>query len=241
MRFFKKLIFISAVAIGAVSCLGDGPSVSSSYQLEATFEYGSSIFGSDSLHFESQGGLGLGWNDMGFHHKLNEKKTDFQGGFILSRLKGSGQSDRDMFRVNSGTGSSNTPSYMVYYVNPDPAKMPEKDIEFLAAKYGTCNMIGCYVNNTKEVLKAVNEKFVEGDRLAIKMTGYLDGKVTASREFVLAEYTAQKDSVVTKWSPFSLDKLGNVDLIDIEVVTNRTDIPKAFCMDDMYAKIAVEY
>ncbi len=240
MKMFRKLFFVMAVAACAASCLGDDPNFTSTYTMDTTFEYGA-IFRSDSLYFDNQGGLGLGWEDMAFYHKLNDDKSEFLGGFMLSRLKGSGTSDQDRFRVNSGAGMSGSSTYIVYYSNQVPSMMPEKDIEFVASKYGTCTMLGCYVNNTKEVVKAVNEKFADGDRLAIKMTGYREGKATGEQEFVLAEFTEQKDSLVTTWSPFKLDKLGSVEYIDIEIMSTRNDIPAAFCMDDMFAKIAVSY
>ncbi len=235
----KKLLFIAAIAVCAVSCLDDGPTYSSSYTLRSTFEYGN-VFNSDSLSFNAQDGRGIGWQDLAFYHKLDESKKVFEGGFILSSLKGGG-SGNDRFRVNSGAGVGKSPTYVVYYVNPDESKMPEKDIEFMSIKYGTCSMGGCFVNNTKEVLEAVKNTFEDGDRLSIRMTGYLDGKKTASEEFVLAEFTPQKDSLVTDWAAFKLDKLGSVQYVDIEVISTRPEIPAAFCMDDMIAGVSVSF
>ncbi len=238
----KKLLFVFAVAVCTVSCLGGGDKTyTNTYTLGGSFEYGTGVFSSDSLAFENQNGVGLAWQDLGFYHKLNEGKSEFLGGFVLSCLKGKGDDGTNRFRVNSGSGMKDSFSYLVYYVNPDASLMPERDIEFMASEYGTCSMIGCYVNNTKEVVNAVKENFVDGDRLSIKMTGYNGEKVTGTSEFVLAEYTEQKDSVVTTWSPFQLEKLGAVEYINIEIVTNRTDIPKAFCMDDIYANVSVAY
>ncbi len=236
----RKLIFVFAVALCAASCMDSDQTYSASYTLATTFEYGS-VFKSDSLYFENQVGTGLGWQDMGFYHKLDEDRTEFYGGFILSRLKGSATSDQDRFRVNSGAGYGKSNNYVVYYVNPDPTLMPKDDIEFISKEIGTCKMYGCYVNNTKEVLNAIKESFVDGDRYAVKMTGYLGGEKTGSQEFVLAEYTEAKDSLVTSWSPFDLNKLGQIDKIDIEVISTRNDIPKAFCMDDMVAKVSIAY
>ncbi len=234
----KKILVILAAAVCAVACFDDDRNYSATYTLAATFEYGQ-VFGTDSLYFESQAGAGLGWQDFGFYHKLNEDKTDFLGGFILSRLSGKGDSDENMFRVNSGAGANNSGSYLVYYENPVAADMPENDIVFLSSEVGTCSMIGCYVNTTKEMAEAVRNSFGEGDRFAIKMTGYLDGRKTESQEFVLAEFA--KDSLVTSWTPFLLDKLGQVDVVDVEIVSTRDDIPKAFCLDDVVAKVSIAY
>ncbi len=237
----KKLIFVLAVAFSAVACFDDDPNYKASYYLDTTFEYGNVFNSSDSLYFDKVYGTGLGWKDLAFHEKLNVDKTEFLGGFILSRLKGSGDSKDNRFRVNSGVGFDKSSSYVVYYANPDPSGMPKNDIEFMNAKYGTCTMVGCFVNNTKEVVNAVKSSFVDGDRLSIKMTGYLAGAKTGESEFVLAEFTEQKDSLVTSWAAFKLDKLGTVDVVDIEIISTRDDIPKAFCMDDMFANVFLQY
>ncbi len=238
---FKKVFFVLAVAAAAVSCLDDGPTYNNKYLLDTAFEYNNVFGAADSLYFESTAGTGIGWMDMGFHHKLNGDKTKFMGGFILSRLKGNGQSEDDRFRVNSGTGKNNSQNYIVYYSNPDQSQMPKRDIEFISNDVGTCTMVGCYVNNTKEVVNAVRNSFVTGDRLVIRMTGYIGEQKTGEQEFVLAEYTEKKDSVVTSWSPFKLDKLGNIQYIDIEIESTRKEIPAAFCMDNMIANIVITY
>ncbi len=241
MKVIKKLFLILSVAVCAVSCFGDDDkSYSASYILSANFEYGN-VFKSDSLYFEKQLGMGLGYRDLAFYHKLSEDKSEFLGGFLLSALKGGGQSDNDRFRVNSGAGANKSSSYLVYFSNPDGSDLPEHDIEFTSSGFGTCSIVGCYVNNTKEVVNAVKASFADGDRLAVRMTGFLGGKKTGEQEFVLAEYTGSKDSLVTSWRPFELDKLGQVDIVEVDVISTRNDIPKAFCMDDMIARIAVAY
>ncbi len=240
MKMIKKIIFVFAVAFCAASCWDkDGPTYSSSYTLDTTFEYGSAPF-RDSLYFDSENGVGLGWQEMAFYHKLDESRNVFHGGFILSQLKGSG-SGNDRFRVNSGVGMANSATYMVYYRNPVRSQMPDHSVEFVAKEYGTCEMLGCYVNNTKEVVDSVKNNFKTGDKLSIKMTGYLNGKETAVSEFVLAEYTEAKDSLVTKWAPFNLEKLGSVEYVEIEVLSTNENVPRAFCMDDMFAKIAIAF
>ncbi len=237
----KKFFLIAAVAVCAVSCFDDGPMYKNQYLLYSTFEYGNVFESKDSLYFESTNGGGLGWMDMGFFHKLNKGNTEFYGGFILSRLKGSGSSEDDRFRVNSGVGNDKSSNYLVYYANPDKGLMPKDDIGFLSSEVGTCKILGCYVNNTKEVVNAVRNSFEVGDKLVLKMTGYLGTQKTAEQEIVLAEYTDQKDSVMTNWTAFKLEKLGTIETIDIEIVSTRDDIPKAFCLDDMAANIDLEY
>ncbi len=242
MKILKRLIFVFAAVMFVSSCtFGQDQTYSASYTLDSTFEYQNVFSMSDSLFFDTQIGLGIGWQDLAFYHKLNDDKTKFQGGFMLSRLKGSGQSDDDRFRVSSGAGANKSNNYMVYYSNPNESMMPEKDIEFTAGKYGTCEVAGCYVNNTKEVLKAVESTFEDGDRLVVRMTGYKGEQQTGVQEFVLAEFTEAKDSLVTNWSVFKLDKLGEIERIAIDVVSTKPGIPAAFCLDNMVAKIAIAY
>ncbi len=230
-----------ALAVSAASCgMDDGPMFTNKYTMYADFEY-SNVFGvSDSVYVDSRQGIGIGYQDMAFYHKLSSD-GELQGGFVLSRLKGSGKSGQDRFRVCSGAGSGKSASYLVYYANPNTSLMPKQDVEFLAGKYGTCSMVGCYMNNTKEVLDAVKNTFVDGDRLAVKMTGYLGGEKTGEQEFVLAEFSEKKDSIVTTWSPFKLDKLGTVETVDVDVISTRPEIPAAFCMDLLVANISISY
>ncbi len=240
MKMIKKFIFILAVAVCAASCMDSGQTFKSKYRLQASFEYSNPLpFRADSLCFAEESGLSINWHDLAFCHKLNEGKNTFLGGFIVSCMKGGGEGN-DRFRVNSGAaGNVKTANYIVYYENPDASMMPEHDMEFLSAEYGTCLMLGCYVNNTREVVEAVKKHFVPGDKLTLKMTGYMNGKATGSNEFVLAEYTEQKDSLVTSWRPFTLNNLGMVEHIDVAVISTKPEVPSAVCLDDIFADVEV--
>ena len=246
----KKFVYIALVALMATSCFGDDVYKNrSSYPLEVTFE-SSQSFRADSLFYNTTNGIGIswtsavgGWADLGFYHKLTEDKAFFQGGFLLSQLKGSGAGTEyyDQFRVNSGRGFNGSSTYAVFYDNPDKNLMPEKHVSFLQSAYGTCKIAGFYVNNTAEVVKAVKEKFVPGDKLVLKATGYSADKKTGEVEIPLAEYTTQKDSIIVTWTPFDLDKLGNVDHVEFDVQSTKEGIPAYFCMDTMVAFIEVVY
>ena len=89
----KKILVVCCMAMMAVSCFKDGPTNSYQYNLLASFEYVSDYdiknqFGDDSLYFDTASGLGMGWNDVAFMHKLSADKKTHEGGFILSCLKG---------------------------------------------------------------------------------------------------------------------------------------------------------
>ncbi len=237
----KRLFILIMTAVAAVSCLGDeGPTYSASYTAVSTFEYGN-VCGSDSLYFENQIGLGMSWQDLFFYHKLNDAKTEFEGGFVVSCLKGSGRSDMDMFRVNKGIGYDRSMNYAVFVYDQDSSRMPARSMDFTASQIGTCKMVGCSVNNTAAVVEAVKNHFEPGDKLTLNLTGYLDGKETGTDVIVLAERTEQKDSIITDWKVCMFVKLGHVDYVDMKVVSTKPEVPTCVCIDDMQADISIEY
>ncbi len=243
MKIFSKLIILIIAAFGVASCMNllDDKNFSSQYTLGSTFEYGYEVPFVDSIYFEKDYGMGFSWRDVAYFHKLNSDKSKLVGGFLVSRLNGKGESDLDMYRVNSGVGYNGSKSYAVFTSNADSYEMPEHDMEFMSIAYGSCSMTECYVNNTKAVANAVRETFVPGDKLTVKMTGYLNGKATGSAEFVLAEKTESKDSLVTGWRKFNLEKLGTVQYVEIEMISTRELPARTFCIDNMEASIQLSY
>lgn len=238
----KRIVYFISIAVLTVSCLGNSPSTTRNYTLDVNFEYNDSIFATDSVRFESQGGVSIGYMDMAFHHKLNSEKNMLLGGFAVSRLKGSGSfQGRNDFRVNSGAGYGGSPTYAVFKYDKTGIYMPEHDIQFINAAYGTCNPLGFYVNNTYEVVDAVKASFERGDRLTLKATGYLKGTKTGEAEIALADYSAQKDSIVVNWTPFDLDKLGSVEYIELEVISTKPAVPTNVCIDNVVSRISIEY
>lgn len=229
-------------ALFAVSCLGDGPTTSTSYNLVVGFEYNDDIFRADSVRFESEAGVAMAYYDLAFYHKLDPQKTAVLGGFAVSRLKGEGhQGGRNEFRVNSGTGVGNTPTYAVFKYDRTGVNMPQHDIEFINLNYGSCQMSGLYVNNTYEMVEYVKNNFTDGDKISLKATGYLNGAKTADAEVVLAEYTEAKDSIIVKWTPFDLTKLGTIQYVELELLSTKDDIPSSVCIDNVVSTISLEY
>lgn len=237
------------------SCVTDSE-YSYSYPLVAGFEYTAidyaKVFGTDSLYYDSDHGYGIGWEYLAFRHKVDTVNAVFEGGMLLSYLKGKafdmtdslsmakGDSlafAEDGFRVNENSAYDNT--YAVYYGNPEASMMPEHDVQFLATNNGTCTMNACLVNNTGYVAYKVAQCFEAGDRLTLKATGYLDGAKTGEASISLADFSAQKDSIVTSWTYFDLSPLGTVEYVDFEVISTKEDVPAYFCLDGMFANIAL--
>lgn len=238
----KKIFILFFAAVMAASCLGDGPTTSQTYPLVVDFELLDAVFETDSVRFDDQQGLGIGYRDMAFFHKLSSDKKVVLGGFALSRLKGNdSELGRNDFRVNSGAGVGGSKTYVVFKYDSKSQNMPEHDVQFLTSAYGTCTMTGCYVNNTAEVVDSVKSVFELGDRLTLKATGYINGTKTGEASVILADYSSQKDSIVVNWTPFDLSKLGMIEYVEFEMSSSKEGVPTSFCMDNMISTISLSY
>lgn len=238
---------------------------------EYSFDY-SQTFGPDSLWIDTVNGVGIGYMDMAFYQKLNADKTELLGGFLVSyqempkspqtdKEESSGQDDLGQDEESSGQDDNVAETVPVdktwrayilepsktrntYVVFHDTDEMPEHDVEFLLPDYGTCVMSECYVTNTLAVAEAVASQFETGDKLVVRATGYLGGLKTDSAEITLAEFSSQKDSIVSKWTKFDLSRLGSVQYVDFEVLVhsaNPLSVPADFCMDNMVSSVNVSY
>lgn len=243
----KRLLFVFSVMIMATSCF-DVQTNSYTGQLIANFEYSDIKFGADSVVVENTVGAGIYFDVLGFRHTLSPDNIWFDGGFIISCLDMTtdkealaAMSDKHTYRANVIPPlRSNT--YLVHYTNPDENLMPEHDVEFIAKEDGSCSMVGCYVTNTVEVAEAVSKLFEKGDKLELKATGWFDSKPTNVATFTLADFSSQKDSIVSRWTAFDLSKLGTVEYVDFELVAPEgKDIPPYFCIDNVMATIRLEY
>ena len=247
----KKILVVILAAAFAFSCK-PGPSYSTQYTAVTTFEYDAEYgvdylkeFAKDSTFYDAQNGLALGWGDLGFFHKVSEIDKSFQGGWKHSyqRPVGDGRdAEKPAGYVPSNyrsmgphTGSSNK-TYAVFCQNEDPTGMPERDVKFMSAQYGTCTPSQCWVNNSEAVYEAVKQSFGASDRLVLKATGYLGGVKTDEVSIQMAA----ADTIMYNWSKLDLTKLGNVDAIDFELTSTKGDIPMYFCMDELSARIAIE-
>lgn len=244
----KKILLVLSAALMAVSCFDIDPKSEESYTLVASFEYTGmnyvETFGADSLFFDnSKEGMGIGFNNLAFYHKLNAGKTDVLGGFLASYLsprraeKGGDNANRAY--VINPKYTRNT--YLVYRKNPQDANMPEHDVAFLQKSYGTCEMVVCYVTNTVEVADSVAANFGLDDRLTLTATGYHAGVKTGEAKIDLADFSAQKDSIVSKWTAFDLKKLGSVEYVEFSLHSTKPDVPLNFCLDEMVSSINISY
>lgn len=249
----KKILLLFLSISVLTSCLGDS-SWSESYVLTSTFEYTDLEMGPDSVWVNTTSQVGHQWRDMLFCHKLDEVKN-FTGGFILSALKGNldmVEPDADEptvvtadelvnpYRVY-GKYSAADNNYLVFLQDADDSRMPVSDMCFLLREYGSCVVRSCLVNNTEYVARSVKETFEDGDKLTLIAKAYLDGEPTGKEASInLAEFSQAKDSVVCSWTTFDLSKLGEADVVNFELVSDK-EIPMYFCMDYVVSNISVAY
>ena len=242
----KRLFFILLSLIAVSSCLDDGSGGMSSYTLVAGFQYGDIEFRSDSTCFNTTAKQGYGYDCLNFYHKLGSNDAKVDGGFTLSCLQmplsGKTEGLNNTYRCYlKGLKEQFSNIYSVFYQNPDEYWMPEHDVKFAYKADGTCTMQGCYVANTVEVVESIKANFKVGDRLTLKATGYLNGAKTGSAEIHLADFSAAKDSIVSLWTPFDLQKLGSVEYVDFEIESTNPAVPAYFCLDNFTTTIEINY
>lgn len=242
----KRIFIFIASVIMASSCLTDGVGTHQSYTLVSNFEYSDIDFFPDSTCFNTTTPEGFGYDVMNFYHVLDPGKIRVDGGFLLScqqmplSMNTAGLDNVNRcYLTDTKTQFSNI--YSVFIQNPDDYLMPKNDIGFLYKSNGTCVAQGCLVTNTVEVADSVKANFKLGDRLTIKAVGYLNGAKTGEADINLADYSAVKDSIVSKWTLFDLTKLGSFEYVDFEVISTNPNIPTNFCMDNFTTKIELSY
>ena len=243
----KRLIFILFSLMTVVSCLDDGSGMGQTYTTAADFEYGSGItFLPDSTFFNTKQTSGFGYDVLNFYHQLDPLKTRVDGGFTLSCLEmpksGNTQGLNNTYRLYSSEPEKLISNiYAVYYQNPEPAFMPPHDIEFPLKENGTCKIMGLYVSNTVAVVDYVKNNFSKGDNITLKATGYQGATNKGTVEIKLVDFTEQKDSIVSTWTPFELEKLGYVDHVDFEITSTKPNTPAYFCMDMLFYNVSLKY
>lgn len=248
MMNLKNLFFIAAVTAALSSCFGDDIKNTEQYACTANFDEFYSAFDKDSVLFSDY----IYNYDMLFHNGL--KDDVFYSGTVLSMAADTVLVEGEVtehkycpYAVYGKGGAFGTQIFGVFYDSADTTAMAKHDMSFVRSTLGTMTMVGVMVNNTAETVNAVKNgteslpKFEKGDWLKVKFTGTKDDKVTGSVEAVLAEYSEAKDSIMVNWSYVDLQKLGNIDYMDMEISSNREDYPRYFCFDYLVSMVNLEY
>ena len=115
--------------------------------------------------------------------------------------------------------------------------------------YGTCSPSYVYLNNTTAVARyfMTKGKAQEGDYLKVKVTGYMGGQETSSKEFLLAEKTMDpsKDSLMLGWRALDISSLGSVQYVDFDIDAHFASAGPDedlnwFCMDNFIASVHIK-
>lgn len=149
-----------------------------------------------------------------------------------------------------GKGVNDSPYYLTVKVGNN---MPEHLIDFIQKDYGTMYTSKCYFNNTNQLVTIAtyglpaadnNEAipaFQEGDYFKVRIYA-TSGKVRVSEryvEFTLAEYTGGKLDVCKEWKEVDLTSLGTVEALDVELLSDRRDLPPYFCIDNLAVSASI--
>ncbi len=249
----KKIFVFAAMSLLAVSCLDKGGSTYENYPMISDFEYyltTQDLFADSLAMFKtpfSSGALNA-YNTVSGH--------DFTGGIALAY-----KNDTTLYVSRTEPISPYTSynkvspcdpnvapgvNYAIFYQNPDESKMPEHDMEFNLVKNGTADLKACCVCNTTQVVSFIKgledaPAFGEGDYFKLKFTGRRGDSITGEETITMAEKTADKDSLIMGWTAVDLSKIGTFESIDLEILTNRKDIPPYVCMDYIYCLVNLTF
>ena len=250
----KRFLLIALASVAVASCLSD-TFMEMNLTSISDFEFSdaASGFGDDSIYVENGFAGGNRSVALYFNSARDSENGPMTGGFGMTMKRDSSMTiaEGNLYPqyTRFETSKMNNNVSAVFYDNPDDSKMPEHDIVFTEAEYGTCTPQFCYISNTQQTVVRVkdqNSGFVEGDYIKLTATGFLNGKQTGQVEYYLADYRPAAnggeapDSLLTSWKPLSLTKLGNVDNIDFDLESNKADFPLYFCLDNMVASIYIK-
>lgn len=245
MKFSKLIVPLLAVAALASSCL-DG-SYYSTYIANCDFDwtdfahqYPDSIYNTQAF---------VDGNSMVFNVKRDQDTKEFLGGFTISMLCDTivepGHVSRSQYCVADTTGAFLSTGFIVLTQNPDPEKMPEHDIIFVQTDAGraAANMAFiCNTNNVANLILYGNDEippFEMGDYLTVTFTTFLKGAKQKSKTADLARYSDKERKTVITWEKVDLNELGEFDCVDIDLASNRTDIPMMCCIDSFRATVTI--
>lgn len=207
-------------------------------------------------------------NYIEYYNKHME--TNLFGGFVLSRQvwqrpesqekpetekpKAEGGQEQEqkapgIYSVYGKSGANNSKTFLFFLDNGRETRA-KHDISFKAGNVGTFTVTGANINNSAATILAITgesgtEFNLTGD-YTLTATGYLNGKKTASADFLLAGKgrgkVAGTDSLVTSWKPFDLSKLGSIEHIDFTLSTPAgVTMQRTFCMDDFTGNVSISY
>lgn len=257
-RFFLMVI----VAAMAVSCLNDGNTFEGTYNPTATFDYSdlTQVLGADSVYYD--GPAYRGTDFLAMINAQNKDAEPFKGGFALSMKHDSidvakyiaSDSKRTLhpMSVYAKGGAGRSRGFSVFYQNEDSSIMPKEHMVFLSSEIGEHTMSVCMIANTALTVANVldpsskyyfarNESGEGKDYLKLVATGYNNGAKTGTAEYYLVDFRGKTDSLLKGWKRFNISKLGDIDYVNFELESSIADLPKYFCIDNIFTNVHIKY
>ncbi len=254
----KKLLLTAFVSLGVVACTLDGYTEQSMTSI-SDFEYEFEQY-TDSLYLSAPFYGGSYSSSLVFNSMRNETGKEMTGGTGATMKRDSSivlkaENPYPQYTMFAKAAASNSTGCAVYYQNDDSAQMPEHDIIFFNYAVGTWTPAYFVINNTQQtVYDVLSEespmKYEPGDYLKLTITGWLENEFTGALEttstinYYLADWRGEHDvpdSVLTSWKTVSLSKLGNVQYIDFNLESNKENLVKTFCYDNLISTIYLKY
>ncbi len=254
----KKILFFAFLSVCAIACKLDGYTEQTMTSI-SDFEFDTGMY-TDSLYLTNFIYGGNYSSSLLFDSAREAEGKEMTGGTGLTMKRDSsivlkGDNPYPQYTMFAKAAASDSKSCAVYYQNDDPNLMPDHDIVFWNYGVGTCTPAYFAINNTQQTVYDVLSdkspvKYEPGDYLKLTITGLLENEFTGVLEttgtitYYLADWRGMKDepdSVLTRWRTVSLTRLGNIQYIDFNLESNKTDLVKTFCYDNLVSSIYLKY
>ena len=246
MKNFFYVFALALMAVLPVSCLKSGSS-NMSYTLDGSFEY-LTVYPYEGLFKDSTYSAAAVAMDSYSYLVSNYKNEVFNGGWTLSRKAGQTNSIGEMTPFSSAgsdAGAKKSLVYAVYYENQNPSLNAKYDIvfDFSTATSFSCILKGMYIDNSGAVIKFIKDGNLKpGDYMKVVVNAYCNDVAVGTAEKYLVDYRTSELKYISDWEAFTFDNItATANEVKFDIVSNRTDIPMYFCMDDFYANVGMNY
>ena len=246
MKSLRYILLMAATLLVVASCWKDDKHRNKySFALDCDFEYYDVKFGEDSIFVVENvyaGGV------VHFAAKVDDEGS-LMGGICLAGGVDPTLSDHEAktpFHTVAHQYFNDETTFAVFH---ETGNMPEKTIDAILYN-DDCLVQPQYVlvNNTHPFVRAARYgtglaggAFAADDWASVTFSGFFKGAKTGEAKLNLADFTQEKDSVVTTWTSLDLTPLGNIDEMQISLASSREDMVKDVCFDHMVFKCNIEY
>ena len=179
-----------------------------------------------------------------FETDYDEKTGVFSGIGISSKFDANTFSSDNLFSTYAGGGCYDSRNFAIVHYYGEQHLVPTiKRVSGL--KFAPSYAYFSITTNSYYTLVNGNERlgiapFAPGDSLYVNVRGCgEEGEVLESLDFAVARYTQNDTTIMTKWQKVDLSSLGEVNSLQLRVLSTITDeqiglsdIPPYVCMDD---------